>query len=143
MQASLVPLLVVVGCVGQASAVPSFSGLDASLEDASDRCQADVQNSTEAFLASRLQALVNGSVLSCTTSEAAFVDATAALWQSGYKSEMNIKPAVVLQPVGRFASCSASASVLASAAVLACTEFVIWLVFDSVHSDSLYCSIAA
>ena len=95
-------LLLLIGKFVRSRAVSYFYGLEASLEAAADLCQGDVQDSRDTDLASRLQAQAQGRVLSCPTSEGAFVDATAALWVSGYASDADVKPALVLQPVGAF-----------------------------------------
>ena len=53
-------------CAIRAWGVPAFAGLEASLAAAADLCAADMSNATEAGLAMRLQALVDGQVFSCS-----------------------------------------------------------------------------
>ena len=86
--------------VNHAWALPLFAGLDAATEASADLCSADHSTVQEADLAMKLQALVQGPVLSCGNSKGAFIDATAALWESAFAPDEGIKPALVLQPTG-------------------------------------------
>ena len=101
MRATVLHLVCLTACAIPAWCVLPFGGLEASLEAAADSCATDLSNATEAGLAMRLQALVDGQVLSCTTSEGRFVDATAAFWVSGYAPDQGLKPALVLQPASK------------------------------------------
>lgn len=108
LHAKLIASALFATCVQQSWALPPFAGIDAAIEAASDLCSADPSIAEEADLAMRLQALVQGPVLSCGNSEGAFVDATTALWESGYAPDEGTKPALVLQVSGEKSACSPS-----------------------------------
>ena len=99
-QALYITSMVLLAHASPTWAVVPFFGLEAATEAAADLCNLDTA-SDESDLAIKLQDLVQGNVLTCKTSEAAFVDATTAFWASGYPADAGIKPAVIVQPSGK------------------------------------------
>ena len=139
MRVSVLHLVCLTACAIRALGLPVFAGLDASLEAAANLCATDTSNSTESGLTMRLQALVDGQVFSCQVSEGRFVDATAALWVSGYAPDQGLKPALVLQPASKRPSLSCPPRSLALVAMHGSKLTTVKVVFGGANVKLLLC----
>ncbi len=88
-------------CLQSASANP-FPASEAAAAAAASHCNAEcaAAEASDTQTANKLQATVNGPVLTCSILQSTFLDAIALFEPSGYPPDAEIVPALVFEPTG-------------------------------------------